>query len=307
MNIFSELLEGGTPQMQRKKRITFYMICVTAALIAVMVLVLAIYGIASLLSQNRKLDDDSYTVNIGKTTTATISVSNLHSGSLLILDENNRFGGTPSLVNMQSRADRPKTEAGANTYSILKANRESFMATDAAASALNKMLGAFYKTMKDDNIIIATAYDSSKADTQDAIYSSGEAFQMTYFHDYETNSEDRRNIYGVQTYSWIYNNAYKYGFVTVGESEPNVFRYVGIVHSNAIKQTGLSFDEYLETLKTKTPTEPLKVTASGATYAVYYLAQGSEYTVPTDYEYTVSGNNVDVYIITVNLSKKATN
>lgn len=307
MNIFSELLEGGTPQMQKKKRITFYLICITAALIAVMLVVLAIYGIASLLSKNRSLDDDLSKANIGKTTTTTIAESNLHSGSLLILDESNRFGGTPSLVNMQERKDRPKTESGTNAYSILKANRESFMATDAAATSLNKMLGAFYKAMKDDNIIIATAYDTSKAETQDAIYSSGEAFEFTYFYDYEANSEDRRSIYGVQLYSWIYTNAYKYGFVNVGEGESSVFRYVGIVHSTAMKQASLSFDEYLETLKTKTPADPLKVTASGTAYAIYYLAKDGEHTVPESYEYTVSGNNVDGYIITVNLSKKATN
>jgi D-alanyl-D-alanine carboxypeptidase len=181
------------------------------------------------------------------------------------------------------------------------------MATDASATALNKMLGAFYKAMKDDNIIIANSYDTTKAETQDAIYSSGEAFEFTYFHDYEANSEDRRSIYGVQLYSWIYTNAYKYGFVTVGEGETNVFRYVGVVHSTAMKQSDLSFDEYLDVLKTKTPDDPIKVSASGSSYAIYYVAKDGEHLVPKNYEYTVSGNNVDGYVITVNLSKKVTN
>lgn len=307
MNIFSELLEGGTPQMQKKKRITFYLLCVTAALIVIMLVVLAIYGIAVLLSQNRSLENDLDKANIGNTTVTTISEDNLHSGSLLILNESNRFGGTPSLVNLQERKDRPKTDTGTNAYSIRPLTRENFMATDAAATALNKMLGAFYKVMKDDNIIISNAYDMSKADTQDAVYSSGESFEFTYFYDAEVSTADTRNIYGVQTYNWIYNNAYKYGFVVIGESEPNVFRFVGTVHSTAIKQSGLSFDEYLESLKTKTPAEPLRVNASGSIFAVYYLAKDGEHTIPESYEYTVSGNNVDGYIITVNLSKKATN
>lgn len=307
MNIFSELLEGATPQQQKKKRIIFHLICINAALIAVMLSMLSIYGIAAFLSQNRSLDDSSSKANIGKTTITTLSENDLHSGNLLILDENNRFLGTPNLVNLQERTDRPKTDTGDNAYSILNKNRSNFMATNDAATALNKMLGSFYKAMKDDNIIIANAYDISKEASQDAIYSSGEAFELTCFYDYETNSADRRSIYGIQLYNWVYNNAYKYGFVTVGGEESNVFRYVGVVHSTAMKQSGLSFDEYLEMIKAKTPAEPLKVTASGTTYAVYYLAKDAEHAVPSNYAYDVSGNNVDGYIITVNLSKKVTN
>ena len=156
------------------------------------------------------------------------------------------------------------------------------MATNDAATALNKMLGSIYKAMKDDNIIIANAYDISKEASQDAIYSSGEAFELTCFYDYETNSADRRSISGIQLYNWVYNNAYKYGFVTVGGEESNVFRYVGVVHSTAMKQSGLSFDEYLEMIKIKTPAEPLKVNASGTTYAVYYLAKDAEHAVPSN-------------------------
>lgn len=307
MKNLSELFEGGTTQTQKKKKITFYIVCVTIVLLATMLLFLAILGIASLLSTPKDTDGDLQKTDIGKTAATTIAESNLYSGSLLILDENNRFSGNPSLVNMQNRTDRPKTEVGGNTYSILKENRDTFMATDAAAAALNKMLGAFYKVIKDDNIIISTSYDSSKSETQDAIYSSGEAFEFKYFHDYATNSSDKRSIYGVTTYSWIYTNAHKYGFVAVGASEPNVFRYVGVVHSTAMNQHELSFDEYMTKLKTATPAEPIAVTVSGSSYAIYYLAKDAEHTVPTAYEYTVSGNNVDGYIITVNLSKKVSN
>ena len=311
MNKFSELFEGGTPQMQKKKKVTFAVMCVTAALIAAMILFLAIFGIASLLSKNKKLEGENEPANIGSTTTITLSENNLYSGNLLVLDENNTFKGTPSLVNLQSYSGRSKKteqEGGGNTYTILSANRTGFMATDAAASALNKMLGAFYKSAKDDNIFIAAAYNKTDEDTQKAVYSSGEAFEHMYFHDYDTNKmNDQRSIAGVQLYSWIYTNAYKYGFVTVGGSDSNVFRYVGIVHSNAMKQNNLSFDQYIENIKQYTPDSPLKVTASGVSYAISFLAKDAEHIIPEKYEYTVSGNNVDGYIITVNLSKKVTN
>ena len=307
MNNISELFEGGTPQMQKKKKTTFIVMCITAALIVAMLLFLAIFGIASLLAKEKKLEDSTEVVNIGSTVVTTISENELYSGNLLVLDENNTFKGTPSLVNMQNYSGRSKTQSGSNTYTILAPNREGFMATDAAASALNKMLGAFYKYSSDDNIFISAAYDKTASNMQ-AIYSSGEAFELMYFHDYDTNkTSDRRSIAGVELYSWIYTNAYKYGFVAVGGADSNVFRYVGNVHSYAMKQNSLSFDQYIQTLKTKTPDTPLKVTVSGSSYAIYYLAKDAEHLVPEKYEYSVSGNNVDGYIITVNLSKKVTN
>ena len=166
---FSELLEGGTPKMQKKKKATLFVICVIAALIAAMLLFLAIYGIASLLSKEKKLEKESDGVNIGSTVATTISENDLYSGNLLVLDESHSFKGTPSLVNMQNYSGRSKTQSGSNTYSILSVNREGFMATDAAASALNKMLGAFYKTTKDDNIFIAAAYDKTPAEAHSAV------------------------------------------------------------------------------------------------------------------------------------------
>jgi len=314
MNKFSELIEGGTPQTQIKKRRTLTAICVTAVLIAAMLLFLAIFGIASLLAKNKKSDskeDAASTVSVGTTFKTTISEDKLYSGSLLVLDGNHPYVGIPNLVNIQNHSDRPThmvNNVEENIYTVYgQQNQNNLKATGSAITALDKMISAFYKAKGDDNIIIDAAYNESLI-TQSAIYSSGEAFRLTYFvTPVQGSFHNQAPIYEDTKYDWIYSNAHKYGFVSVGEAKSNVFRYVGIAHSTAMKQNKLSFDEYIQSVKKYTPDSALKVSASGENYAIYYLAKDSEHILPKDYEYTVSGNNVDGYIITVNLSRPASN
>ena len=123
------------------------------------------------------------------------------------------------------------------------------------------------------------------------------------------------SIYNVPTYSWIYSNAHKYGFILLSSEAQtdengkslgsNVFRYVGAPHAIAMVTKKLSFEDYLDYLKSNTSADaPLSVKSSGKTYAIYYFEASAEHVVPTEYSYTVSGNNTDGYIITVDTSKK---
>jgi hypothetical protein len=68
---------------------------------------------------------------------------------------------------------------------------------------------------------------------------------------------------------------------------------------------GLTFDKYLNQLKSATPESPMKVDASGS-YIAYYCPI-SNVTVPKNYSYEISGNNIDGVIITVNVSKSVEN
>ena len=56
--------------------------------------------------------------------------------------------------------------------------------------------------------------------------------------------------------------------------------------------------EYLEILKSRSASKPLSVTVDNASYNMYYSAT-AEAVVPTKYSYTVSGDNMNGYIITV--------
>ena len=87
------------------------------------------------------------------------------------------------------------------------------------------------------------------------------------------------------------------------------FRYVGVPHAYYIHENNYCLEEYVELIKnTYTPDKTLKITTSdGGLYEVYYVAAGSEeltvLKVPANYSYTVSGDNIGGFIVTVNLNE----
>jgi hypothetical protein len=310
MSFLETLLSGNSAKERKEKKICAIAIVVTAFILVVALIAFTICMVvdatAGMNSNNDKdKESEEEIVNIGELASKELSNSAIHSGNLLTLNASNRYTGEPELVNLQKREDRPKTESGENTYSVLNAVREKYHTTEETAIALNKMLKAFYEAKKDDNVFISGAYDITKVDTQDAIYSSGEAVALSYFHDYATNGiNDQRSIAKVDTYNWIYSNAHKYGFVAVSAGS-NIFRYVGVTHATAMKTRGLSLDNYLKQLKNATPELPMTLDASG-NYVAYYCPV-SNVQVPKNYAYEISGNNVDGVIVTVNLSKAVNN
>ena len=120
-------------------------------------------------------------------------------------------------------------------------------------------------------------------------------------------------------YQWLYDNAYKYGFVLRYPSakadvtgvgyESYHFRHVGYAHAYYMDRNDLCLEEYLELLKsTYTALNPLEFTGDdGARYMVYYTAAASDgsttLVVPADYSYTVSGDNMGGFIVTATLDK----
>lgn len=305
MRIMQTLLEGGTKKVQKKKEATLYAIGGTAVLLAISLVLLLVVGIATVIAENKAKEPEEPVADIGPTKTVTLSEEQLHEGTLLTLDDEHPYVGDAHVVLMKD-IERPQTSGNTNVYTI--GGMSTLCGTAEAINALNDMIGAFYKSSKDDNIYIANAHNKESGAAQDAIYINGTAFELKYFSAAaEEDWSKKDSIYGVSTYNWIYNNAHKYGFIAVSNSNgsgSNVFRYVGIVHATAIKtQKLVTVERYLDMLKSTSPESPLSITLSGATYGVYYLSAAGEHKVPVNYDYTVSGNNVDGYVITVKTTK----
>lgn len=118
-------------------------------------------------------------------------------------------------------------------------------------------------------------------------------------------------------FSWIYENAYKYGFIlrypnsckdhTGFDGTKRIhLRYVGIEHATYISNNNdiCCFDRYIDTLRTKHNSleKALTVTTSDGTYSIYYVKYSGNPTsipVPKNAEYTISGDNMNGFIITV--------
>ena len=116
---------------------------------------------------------------------------------------------------------------------------------------------------------------------------------------------------------WLMENSWKYGYilrypaeksaVTGISYDPYHFRYVEIPHAYYITANGLCFEEYLEQLRNTTSPEGEHLTVTvdgGATYEVYYVKSAGNTTdvpVPADLPYTVSGDNMNGFIVTVTM------
>ena len=323
MKNISEIFEGGTYEKQKKKKITFYCICVTFAIIVAMLLVLVIFGIVSFVTQkaDEKPNKDQTVVTVGETQAVTLSQENIYSGILLLLDSTHPFKGKVDTVVIRSHEGRPKKPStqegteGGNIYSILAGGTtedKDFRGTADAVDALNLMLKDFYTARQDDNLCIAHAFTKANAATDDPVYASGTAFSLEYYFDYSANKNDIRSIYGVEKYDWIYSNAHKYGFITVksgktdengNEIGSNVFRYVGVPHATYMVAKKLDLNAYLEQLRGATPDAPILTKVGKVTYASYYISADGEHLVPVNYEYSISGNNSDGYIVSAIITK----
>ena len=120
---------------------------------------------------------------------------------------------------------------------------------------------------------------------------------------------------GTGEYAWINENCSHYGYVlrytedkqdTTGiQAEPWHYRYVGQPHAAYMQENNVCLEEYLTLLKNYSADVPLSVTNwDGEIYQVYYVAADtaadSTYVmVPPDKKYTISGNNSDGFIVTV--------
>ena len=126
-----------------------------------------------------------------------------------------------------------------------------------------------------------------------------------------------RNFIGQEKYRWICENAPQYGFILRYEQdktqltgyhyEPWHFRFVGVPHAGVMKKLNYCLEEYILYLK-QFPFEKQHLFIEDDAqrrYEIYYVAADKDpvnLPVPLDAEYTISGNNVDGFIVTVLLA-----
>lgn len=171
--------------------------------------------------------------------------------------------------------------------------------------ALNAWVGDFHNAVNiNENVLILQAFYADPDGHNE--HQSGLCVNMKMWDGVATSQ-----IKDKDEYKWLLDNAYKYGFIqrypdgksdiTGVANEPDHFRYIGVAHSTAMKQNNINcFETYIDHLKKFTFWgEHLYVTCeNGDKYEIYFSASNT-ITVPTDREYTISGNNVDGFIVTI--------
>ncbi len=222
-----------------------------------------------------------------------------------------------------------KTDNDISSFSVSGA--DTALRTPAIV-ALADMLDDFYVATGHDDIIIQSGYRSTEEqqrlydedlemtgeDSSDLValpghseHESGYAIDVSIYTD-EGTIEDYD---GTGDYTWIDKNCAHYGYIlryteeksdiTAIRSEEWHYRYVGQPHATYMMENNLCLEEYIDLLRAYNEENHLSITNwDGEIYEVYFVeadtsADMTYVLIPEDGDYTISGNNVDGFIVTI--------
>ena len=313
-------------QRLQRGRITLLSIC---TVILILFLLFAVFIFCSLADElNAKKDTDGNGTENEDTdnTTSPQSVvyiqstqknTKVHEGELIVVNADHVyvFPTTPSgLINIYE--SRTKVN-GTNPYQI---SFTTYQLQKSAFDAFESMLLKYYDISEDNAITVTSSY-RSYAD-QESLGSSIAAGYSDHHTGFSVALQKTGIANGnrekLEADHWIYQNCYKYGYIVrypdtktaeTGVSDYTYcFRYIGIPHATYVTEKGICLEEYVELLKNNySGSEHLLISgADGNSYEVYYVAAGNgdltTLNVPSNYAYTISGDNIGGFIVTVNLN-----
>ena len=186
-----------------------------------------------------------------------------------------------------------------------------------AALAMDAWLSDFYKVNGYSDIRMIAGF---RPDSDDFDFHSGRTLMIGIYPE----SESSFFYQPEGDYAWLDEHAAEYGFVVrypegkddlfdenITSRRSATFRYVGIAPATYMKDNSLCLEEFLEKIKEYSIDSMLQVTSGDAQYGMYYIPAGTSgrdttFSVPSgDKFYTVSGNNMDGFVITVGLNEAA--
>lgn len=260
----------------------------------------------------------------------------LYSGNLILVNKDYEYADKDS---------EPENLTSMYQYNTNSKGKMIFAMTDSSVSvsqnfavALKNMVTDFYKKTKNNTLLLRSGYRTVEEQKQlynEDTESTGavstkynkEGYSESHTGlsiDLGINTDGYPQYKGTGDFKWITDNAAKYGIITrytkdkqsvTGiEAEPWHLRYVGVPHAEIMVEKALCLEEYEDFIKEYSYDKPLMYTSSNnIKYGIYFTKAGKEKTniqVPLDdndqqYSYEISGNNVDGFIITVNLGEDA--
>ena len=216
--------------------------------------------------------------------------------------------------------------------SSYKLSASNMKAHKSIIEPMNKMFDDFVKETGNKDIIVWTAYRDEARQQKvydDYVKEHGEEAAKTAVakageSDHNTGLGIAIRVYRdgksyqldeVEGYGWIEENCHKYGFVErypedkkeitgLDYSSSLYLRYVGVPVAEFMKKNDICLEEFLVQIKEYVFGEAhyYFTTEEGTEYEIYYVngeAEGEtlKISVPKDREYTISGNNMDGFIV----------
>lgn len=250
------------------------------------------------------------------------SLSEIHSGELVLINQDNPYHFEENNINMLNVYEHK------NKYYMAK--DKNVTAAPKLIDALNQLMKDFYENTQLKDVIALSGYRSLAH--QQTLFENSDKNQNSPYWTAKPGASEHHSglavdlgIYrndvsytfnGEGQYSYIISNAYRYGLIlrydqaksniTGVYGEPWHLRYVGPAHAQYMFENALCLEEYIELLKEFSfEKKHLFVkTYNGNKYEIYYIsaqACSNGLPVPADLPFTVSGNNIDGFIVTVKI------
>lgn len=292
--------------------------------------------VVSTVAANKRPENDKLKDAISENSQfVAIDNSMLYSGNLILVNKDHEYA---------FKDQKPENLKSMYDYSVNKNGNMRFALTDSSVSvsqnfavALSNLLIDFYKKTKNNTVMLTSGYRTVEeqkelydADTEStgsgSLKYNKEGFSESHTGlaiDLGVNTDGYPKYNGTGEFQWITDNAAKYGIITRYtkekesitniEAEPWHLRYVGVPHAEIMVAKSLCLEEYIDFLKSYSYEKPLIFTTSdNIKYGIYYVKADKETKVQIplnengeQYSYEISGNNVDGFVITVNLGEDA--
>ncbi len=244
----------------------------------------------------------------------TLTANDVHVGSLILVNADNIYPYTTEEINGLCSV----YENCNGSYSV---SDMEVMLQEEAIDALNNMMADYEEATGYSNMRVFGGYRD--IETQDALYNSGESdlaggycdegagYTFNISINFGDGTSDYYNAEKYPTYEWIADHAAEYGFVvrypkdkeeiTGHDSRTYTYRYVGTPHAAYMTEHNLCLEEYIDMLTDHTDDEPLIIATDDGNVTVYYRRSdgGSSVNLDVTENYTVSGNNVSGYVVTL--------
>ncbi len=245
-------------------------------------------------------------------TTISAMPNDIYKGDLIVVNKNYSY----SFPTEEESTIKPIYELASGSYQY----RDYVISlSEKTINAINQMMDAYYTNAGNNHIMVINGFKTKEE--QDAVtdtdikggyseYHTGMNFDLGIFPP----GESSYYYTSEGSYSWISENLANYGFIlrypegkediTGVSAKTYKFRYVGTPHALYMAENNLCLEEYIDEVKNYTSDgEHIRVSGGEAKYEIYYVpadpSANTEIPVPADKHYTISGNNIDGFIVTV--------
>lgn len=234
--------------------------------------------------------------------TTDVPNSDVHTGSLLLIDEAHPLASAPAMTPFSSIK-----------YDHIRLPNRGLLVNNIMIDPMVRMFNAFYAATGKNNLMVyATTQIPTAPEFKVNIpeRAAGLSLDISVLNEA---AGKHSGLTGQGEYAWMPQHAPEFGFVvryTADKSEltgingiPWHYRYVGVPHAQYMAEKGLCLEEYLNELRSYTwESGHLKMTYGDKSYEVYYVPasqMGSTTSIPypSGMIPTVSGDNIDGFVV----------